>query len=322
MWIGRLTGRHWGGRRYAPTEDLWVITCYFNPGGYRTKLANYHVFAAALRRSGLRLLTIECAFGAQPFSLAPSPHVLRVSCADVMWQKERLLNLAIAALPDQCAKVALLDCDVLFENNEWAVLTARLLDDYPLVQPFERVFRLPRGHHDYAGEGEHWRGFAAVHRVNPGLLLTGNFALHGHTGFAWAARRELLDRHGLYDACIAGSGDHLIAHAAVGDLGGSCVGRVIRDNPPFLAHFTAWGGPFHAQVGGRIAAVPGALLHLWHGETAHRRYVDRNVELAGFGFDPATDLRLGDSGCWEWSAAKPALRQWAVDYFGQRREDG
>jgi hypothetical protein len=68
--------------------------------------------------------------------------------------------------------------------------------------------------------------------------------------------------------------------------------------------------------------VPGTVLHLWHGEVGHRRYVRRNQELAGFGFDPATDLRVGASGCWEWSSDKPGLHQWAREYFGQRLEDG
>ena len=35
---------------------------------------------------------------------------------DVMWQKERLLNLALRALPDECRKVVWVDCDVILEQ--------------------------------------------------------------------------------------------------------------------------------------------------------------------------------------------------------------
>ena len=50
--------------------------------------------------------------------------------------------------------------------------------------------------------------------------------------------------------------------------------------------------------------------------------MDRNRELAGFGFDPAADVRIGGDGCWEWASRKPKLHRWAADYFGRRREDG
>ena len=36
-----------------------------------------------------------------------------------MWQKERLLNLAVAALPPGCTKVAGLDSDLVFRPRDW-----------------------------------------------------------------------------------------------------------------------------------------------------------------------------------------------------------
>ena len=39
---------------------------------------------------------------------------------------------------------------------------------------------------------------------------------HGHTGFAWAARRSVLDKHGLYDCQILGNGDFVMGHAMYG----------------------------------------------------------------------------------------------------------
>lgn len=307
---------------YAPADDLWVVTCYFNPSGYRTKRRNYERFAAKLRRSGLNWLAVECAFGSAPFTLPPSPNVFQVRGRDVMWQKERLLNLAIAGLPAACTKVAWLDCDVLFANPEWAVETSALLERCAVVQPFKWAIRLPRWHGAYWGFGASWKSFAAVYAKNLRLLLKGNFDRHGHTGFAWAARREVLERHGLYDACIAGSGDHMMAHAMCGDWTTRCITRIIGDNTRHLDYFRRWAEPLYRDVRGRVGYVPGTLLHLWHGDIADRRYMDRNQDLVRFGFDPVTDLRVGESGCWEWTSAKPALHRWAVEYFGLRQEDG
>jgi hypothetical protein len=283
---------------------------------------NHERFAAPLRRSGFDWLTLECAFGAATFVLAPSPDVVAVRARDVMWQKERLLNLALARLPARCTKVAWVDGDVLFENPDWAVLTAALLERSPVVQPFKWVVRLPRGFTLDCGLGARWRSFGAVWAARPERLRQGRFDAHGHTGFAWAARRDLLERHGLYDACIAGSGDHLMAHAMAGDWTSRCVDRIIGGNPAHRAYFRRWAEPFARDVAGDVGYVPGTLLHLWHGAVADRRYVDRNQELARFAFDPAVDLAVGPSGAWEWASRKPELHRWAADYFRLRNEDG
>jgi len=311
-----------GAAVYSSTDDLWIVTAYFNANGYRTKRQNYECFRERIHRSGLNLRTVECAFGDRPFELEPSPHVLQIRGRDVMWQKERLLNAAIAGLPDQCRKVAWLDGDILFERDDWAVDAARLLDAYPDVQLFERAIRLPRQRTWYDGAGDVWDGFAAVYRRRPQLLLSGDFSAHGHTGFAWAARRDWLTRYGLYDACIAGSGDHMMAHAFCGDWTSRCIRRIIGANNRHRDYFAAWCQRMYRAVRARVGCVPGTLLHLWHGDIGHRRYVRRNQELARFGFDPAVDLRLGANGCWEWTNNKPALKRWSCDYFGQRLEDG
>ena len=132
---------------------LWIIVSYFNPLNYRTRRFNYDVFIKALDQAGLNHLTVECAFDGQSFSLPNNPNVIKVRSNSVLWQKERLLNLAISWLPKSCRYVAWLDCDLLFMNPRWAVETVLLLNEYPIVQLFERCIRLPQGHLWYQGEG-------------------------------------------------------------------------------------------------------------------------------------------------------------------------
>jgi hypothetical protein len=232
------------------------------------------------------------------------------------------LNVALGRLPASCTKVAWVDCDVLFENPEWASETSRLLETFAVVQPFESVIRLPRGHTSYQGEGDCWQSFGAVCSRDAEAHLTGEFDRHGHTGFAWAARRDVLGELGLYDACIAGSGDHMMAHAFCGDWESPSIRRIIGDANPHSAFFSEWARKVHARVQGKVGFVSGKLLHLWHGEMANRRYVHRNKELERFGFDPALDLKVGESGCWEWNRPRPLLQQWAIRYFHDRQEDG
>ncbi len=304
------------------TADLCIITCYYNPEGYRTKLSNYLRFEDALRSSGLSLITVECAMGQMGYELPDQKGLVRVRGRDVMWQKERLLNVAMESVPLHFTKIAWLDCDLLFANENWAEETSRLLDRYPVVQPFDTVVRLPRGVTEVKGGGERWVSFAAAYAKQPHAVLTGDFVVHGHTGFAWAARREILSRHGLYDGCVAGSGDHMMAHAFAGDWHGPCIRRIFGGNTAHWQHFAAWSAAIYRDVRAAVSFVPGTLLHLWHGEMEDRRYVHRNRDLAGFCFDPASDVAIGTGGCLEWNSDKPELHRWAANYFGLRKEDG
>lgn len=101
-------------------DDFCAITCLFKPGGYRTKTDNFARFQAALAAQGVVRSINECAFGNAPFELAPGDRIRQIRARDVIWQKERLLNLALAALPARITKVAWLDDDRLFSNPRWA----------------------------------------------------------------------------------------------------------------------------------------------------------------------------------------------------------
>lgn len=298
-----------------------VITCYFNALGYESRRRNFDLFAARLKKQKVPLYTIEAIFPGQRSALVHHENVLTVECEAVLWQKESLLNLLIRRLPQKYTGVIWCDADVYFENPRWFASTSRLLNHFPVVQPYDVAVRLPRGARRYVKSAEHYDGFAGIYRGNPQLLLKGDFAAHGHTGFVWAARRSMLEAHGLYDAMIAGSGDHAMAHAFAGDFDSVCIRRILGDNEKHIAHFKAWAHKLYPEVRARIGCVPGRLLHLWHGETENRRYVERNRELAAFRFDPARDLMRGENGLWRWRR-KGALQNWAVRYFAARREDG
>ena len=101
----------------APAGDLWAITSYFNPLSYRRRRDNYRIFRDRL---GVPLLTVELAYGPQ-FELGESDADILIQRrgGDVLWQKERLLNIALDALPGSCTKVAWIDCDVVFGEQDW-----------------------------------------------------------------------------------------------------------------------------------------------------------------------------------------------------------
>lgn len=306
---------------YARPDDLGVVACYFNPCNFRVRAENFERFVVPFRESGIPLVVVEALFPGEGAPLPASHGTLKVQARDVMWQKERLLDLGVGWLPPHCTKVAWLDADVLFERADWAVETSRLLDDFAVVQPFAQAVRLSRGQTTPLHGDDTFDSFGAIFRERPEELAHGKFERHGHTGFAWAARRDLVAQHGLYDACIAGSGDHMMAHAFAGDAESRCIGRIIGNGGRHRAHFRRWSKRIHEQAAGRLSYVPGRVFSLWHGTIENRRYVQRNKELYELGFDPREDIRISSTGVWEWASDKPGLHAWARRYFVERQED-
>lgn len=310
--------------KYKPTKALWVVTPYYNPCNYQRRRFNYDIFRSTLIQSGIPLLTIECAFGNDTHTLPVAPDIIKVHSGSMIWQKERLLNLAISWLPSSCKFVAWIDCDVLFMNTGWAEDTVNLLNKVPLVQTFEQCNRLPAENMLNPDDGHTCTSFASITNKDANALLSGVFEKHGHTGYGWAARRELLDRHGLYECAIIGSGDHYMAHAAVGDFDGRCMDLMTKNDRAQLDHFTDWARPFFSSVNGNVGTVPGKIVHLWHGNIENRQYMKRNRELTEHSFNPFTDLIARPGKPLEWTPKldKPALVEMFGRYFASREEDG
>jgi hypothetical protein len=73
------------------------------------------------------LATVELGFDGAVWELGAGDADLyvRVGGGDVMWQKERLLNLVLPRLPAACTLVAWLDCDLLLPDPDWPGATWR-----------------------------------------------------------------------------------------------------------------------------------------------------------------------------------------------------
>ncbi len=310
----------------AHTPNLWGITCYFNPVGYQRRLNNYHLFR---KRLNVPLVTVELSF-TDEFQLGPEDAdvLIQLRTTSVLWQKERLLNVALKSLPDTCDKVAWLDCDVLFENEDWVERADRALDEYELVHLFHERHELPK---DFTVENpDSWRGTftseSVVSQLVSGELTAEEVATPGGLlkrstcGLAWACRRETLDKHGLYDACIIGSGDKAVLAAGVGVP--SHFAQVVGMNDLRTKHYLAWAEPFFDSIRGRVGYLPGRLFHLWHGELKDRGHQTRHSQFAQFDFDPYTDVALDSHGCWRWSSDRSAMQAWVKEYFELRNEDG
>lgn len=297
---------------------LHAITSYFNPARYRSRLANYRAFRQCMREP---LVTVELSFdGDFELDENDATQLIQVRATDVMFQKERLLNLALNALPSGCDAVAWLDCDVIL-GDDWARRATEALRTSRLVHLFDRQFNLTRDGMDRTLFGTSVaRKFLSAEITLDDLTAEARPVPQTAWGLAWAAPRQLLDAHRFYDVCIAGSGDAALFCAAAG--GFERPQEALRMSPGWHRHYLAWAKPFHQDIAGRIACLDIPILHLWHGETEHRQYRERHQHLQQFQFDPVEDIALTSSGCWRWNSHKPEMHAWIAQYLRGRREDG
>jgi hypothetical protein len=304
---------------------FWSIACHFNPAGFEARRRNFRDFRERL--SG-PLLAVELAFG-DAFDLRPQDAdiLIRLRGQDVMWHKEALLMAGLRHLPADCAFVAWLDADVVFERADWKAVALEGLSVDPVLQLYACVHHMPPGWRpsDPMTEPEFSQeGLAALVAAgrSPKSLLEGVLSRDSQSaavGFGWAARRDLLETHGLYRGLIVGGGDTAYAAAVCG-----CPEVAVQKhfmNSRQTACYMDWALPVSREVQSKVGFVPGAIRHLWHGTMENRRSIERHRLLAESGFDPSRDLRWDERGAMGWSSAPPGLEPTLGAYFRARRHE-
>jgi hypothetical protein len=304
-------------------NKLWAVTSFFNPTDSLRRLENYKRFRGGLK---IPLITVEWSYVRGPGFMLGAEHadiLVQRKSDDLLWQKERLLNIAIDALPRECEYVAWLDCDVIFDNPNWDRLAIETLEQFPLIQPYSALVNLDANGHLPCNLQEHIRrpiGNPEVYSSLPNGSLRHQFKGMGAAcGYAWAARTELMRQHGLYDACIIGSGDRAIFCAANGCFEEAAA--YMRMNSERYDHYIKWAKPFFSDVAGQIGWIDGRIQNMWHGTMENRHYESRHIELQKYEFTPNTDLKKDEHECWKWSSPKHEMHKFVRDYFYSRKED-
>jgi len=292
--------------------------------GYKSRLHNYTLFKAALEEQHVHLLTVELAFGNAPHRLK-GDEVVQVRGGDVLWQKERLLNIALTHLPTEFQKVVWLDADTIITGNNWPATMSKLLDKYAVVQAFERVAIANQLQQDWRRKVPHARqqGAAFMSRSSKQPRLAAS-------GGGWGCRRDWWEKYGLYDRMIVGGGDSALFLAMLCDTKNvgaweKMTRKLItfnRMNDRYWEDFANWAKAVAPSIYGKWTCMPGLAWCLHHGPLYKRNYINRHVITVGF--NPGTDLELHpESGAWVWSenCGKPDMEKAVYDYMVSRGED-
>jgi hypothetical protein len=309
---------------------FWGITTFYNPAGYKNKSENYKKFRESSKKQGLKLLCVELAFNGSDFELTKNDAdiLLQLRCSSVLWQKERLLNIALDSLPKECDKVAWVDADVIFEDEKWIKKTSRLLSDYKIVQPYSSgiKLKLDESIEDFKkldnSEIEKRKVLSMSKKYShKKKIIVDEELIDCYPGLAWAARRDVIGKIGFYDKMIIGAADLLMCCASygfyippLGEIWQSCSDKSTYDQKK-------WFDNAKKEILSSIYFLEGSLFHLWHGDYKDRHYKERYKILKEGDFDPEKDLRLNKEGCFEWATDKERLHKEIKRYFEIRKEE-
>ena len=142
-----------------PMSSFWLITTYFNPLGWRSRRENYDIFR---RHLDARLLTVSWSpDGDHELEVSDPDLLIRVDGGDLMWQKERLINIGLSHLPDDCNLVGWVDCDILSQDPLWqqqAIALRTAACEESMATDLARITALIAA--SEAGHAEYLRGIA------------------------------------------------------------------------------------------------------------------------------------------------------------------
>jgi hypothetical protein len=285
--------------RSDPKSKAAIITVHFNPSNRQRLRDTFTEWAAAI---GHPFQCWELAFGEPE---VPGSIAIRGGRRNCLWQKERLINLAISQLPPEVEYVAWIDHDLLFDNRHWLDIGIDMIRrGVDAVQLFSEVHYLDRN--------------GATERRNRGAVaaLQSSGAVDDSApGGAWLASRAWLDSiGGLYERNICGGGDATFLHATT-----KCRTSYLDRQAPKLRDDSL---AYASRVAAKVGYVPGAVRHIWHGAKRDRQYHSRDEILRRYDFDPVAHLQVGENGALELSDAPAGLADDIARYFEDRRDDG
>ncbi len=295
-------------------NKLCILTTYFNPQHYKSRFKNYQIFKKNLIDPNL--ITIECAFNNDEFELENS---IKLRSASVLWQKERMLNYALALLPEECEYIAWIDGDVIFGDDTWIDQAIEKFENgTDIIQLFDIVEHLPPNETQIGQSIMTEKSFVWQAKTYPNFLELRNKCklLYATTGFAYCGRKKLFTKNGFYDKHVLGANDNIIIDCCLNSFGLHHYYKA-GQGTLLLEDMMQWAKEFGNPIADYL---PITIHHLFHGKKQNRGYLTREDILKKHNFNPKIDIILKNN-LYEWNCDNEELKEAVKNYFASRLED-
>lgn len=303
---------------------MWAITTYFNFSGFQSKLHNYRLFHSKL---GIPLLTVEFSItGEFELTQEDADILIQIQGGAMLWQKERLLNIGINAIPSDVNHIAWIDCDILFDRPDWHMKAIEALKHQKIIQLFSYAFYLekdeviPNPNKKYRKVKSSIMGVTKEGRK---AYLSENEASKEidplHPGFAWAAQRQFISEYKLFEKAIIGGGDSLLVCALFNEH--NLLSDIFWFGENMKLNYIKWGDAIYESAKGKVGFISGDVYHLWHGDLKNRKYFQRYMDISNIGYSPDLDITINHNGAIAWKRERLDLEKYMQSYFSGRKED-
>ena len=302
-----------------PTKsDMAVLLVYFNACSYKNLERNLRLTYQSLIDAEIPVFLVEHLFKDQePIFPENGSTIFNTRSDSYMFYKENLLNWLMPKVPTQFTKFYTMDCDLIFSSPTWYDDVSSLLDTHDVVQPFEKAIWLKS---DLKTIIHKRIGFAYGHNLGHILNLS-----KYHPGFAWAFRRDFIEPIGIFDLNVLGSGDTILASAALQNY---CIEEFwkmtnieddYKSTNNYIDLFKNVRPTYYSN---------NMVYHLWHGSKLNREYNNRYTLFKQYClknniFRYAELFEKNTYGIYEYKEyAREDLNNILLDYFKSRDEDG
>jgi hypothetical protein len=307
--------------------NIWAVSCLFafTPSHFRSR--NYKIFRENLKNHNVKLLTVEFnPEGIYELTKEDADILIQLSDGDIMWQKERLLNIGIDHLPTDTDIVLILDTDIIFSHEDMIDRIVKKINDYKVVQCYSHTMQL---HPLFLMNIDKINFFKIdntknyfFHDVNRSSFLKeflDPMGAHkaGEIGLAWAYRYDVIKKIKLFDHNIIGAGDNATMCAFI---------RIFK---PFNIIGTGNSWFKYCDLARQyvdlkdVSYLEDTIIYsLYHGEVKDKNYVHRHEIIEKHNFDSTKQLIIKEGLPFKFDeTVGDELKQEIKDYFINRKED-
>lgn len=335
---------------HKPAADLshfWVVTVISNAARFKRRYELYWQFKEMCDSAGIRLITVEQAFGHRDFMVTErgNPEHVQVRTVEELWHKENMINLGIhrmMALDPEAREVAWVDsdCAPMRTPVDWFEETWHKLQHYEFVQMWEHMIDLDIAFNPIATRPSFMHNYFKYGEPNPiDKIILGRSEeyycppswtkrSYGAPGLAWAANVSALNQIGggssgpILDKCILGAGDWYMAHALIGSISETLGSD--NSSGAYAKYLLSWQERAEYWIKRDVGVVGGTVYHYYHGDKIHRKYGSRGSILTRAGYDPDRDVKYDAYGLLQLETRSPhqiRLRDEIRNYMSERNED-